>query len=162
MHCAVFICCNTVVTRCHSLPFIVTHYHSLYDSLSLFVTCCTARYHSLSLDVPLAVIRCLFINDHNLSMKNVIKFIKSIKSLNVKLLNVKVSECPFKQNKNMLQNMTVLLYTYLYNIYINVLRPTFFNMYKLPFLRSPNIGKIRVKVGPKTNYFSYILSLTEL
>ena len=24
------------------------------------------------------------------------------------------------------------------------------------FLRSPNIDKIRVKVGPKTNYFSYI------
>ena len=39
-----------------------------------------------------------------------------------------------------------------------MLRPTFFNIYNLPFLRSPNIGKIRVKVGPKTNYFSYILS----
>ena len=55
------------------------------------------------------------------------------------------------------KNMTVLLYTYFY-IFLNVLRPTFFNIYNLPFLRSPNIGKIRVKVGPKTNYFSYILS----
>ena len=54
--------------------------------------------------------------------------------------------------------MTVLLYTYFYNISLNVLRPTFFNIYNLPFLRSPNIGKIRVKVGPKTNYFSYFMS----
>ena len=55
------------------------------------------------------------------------------------------------------KNMTVLLYTYFY-IFLNVLRPTFFNIYNLPFLRSPNIGKIRAKVGSKTNYFSYILS----
>ena len=47
----------------------------------------------------------------------------------------------------------MLLYTSL-----NVPRPTFFNIYNLPFLRSPNIGKIRVKVGPKTNYFSYFMS----
>ena len=71
---------------------------------------------------------------------------------------MKVSECPLKQNKNMLKNMTVLLNTYFYNISLNVLRPTFFNIYNLPFLRSPNTGKIRVKVGPKTNYVSYILS----
>ena len=69
-----------------------------------------------------------------------------------------VSEYPFKQNKNMLKNMIVLLYTNFYNISLNVLRPTFFNIYNLPFLCSPNIGKIRVKVGPKTDYFSYILS----
>ena len=71
---------------------------------------------------------------------------------------VKVSEYPFKQNKKMLKNMTVLLNTYFYNITLNILRPTFFNIYNLPFLRSPNIGKTRVKVGPETNYFSYILS----
>ena len=71
---------------------------------------------------------------------------------------LKASEYPFKQNKNVLKNMTVLLYTYFYNISLNVLRPTFFNIYNLPFLRSPNIGKIRVKVGPKTNYFSYFMS----
>ena len=70
----------------------------------------------------------------------------------------KVSEYPFKQNKNMLKNITVLLYTYFYNISLNVLRPTFFSICNLPFLHSPNIGKIRVKVGPKTNYFSHILS----
>ena len=51
--------------------------------------------------------------------------------------------------------MTVLLYTYFYNISLNALRPTFFNIYNL---HSPNIGKIRVKVGPKTNYFSYFMS----
>ena len=70
----------------------------------------------------------------------------------------KVSEYPFKPNKNVLKNMAVLLYTYFYNISLNALRPTFFNIYNLPFLRSPNIGKIRVKVGPKTNYFSYFMS----
>ena len=58
----------------------------------------------------------------------------------------------------MLKNMAVLLCTYFYDISLNVLRPTFFNIYNLPFLRSPNIGKITVKVGPKTNHFSYILS----
>ena len=68
------------------------------------------------------------------------------------------SEYPLKQDKDMLKNMIVLLYTYFYNISFSVLRPTFFNIYNLPFWRSPNIGKIRVKVRPKTNYFSYILS----
>ena len=71
---------------------------------------------------------------------------------------VKVSEYPFKQNRSMLKNMTVLLYMYFFNISLNVLRPTFFNTCNLPFLSSPNIGKIRVKVGPKTNYFSYFMS----
>ena len=65
---------------------------------------------------------------------------------------------PFKQNKKMLKTRTVLSYTYFYNISLNVLRSNFFNIYNLSFLRSPNIGKIRVKVGPKTNYYSYILS----
>ena len=50
-----------VVTRCHSLslvvPLVVIRCHSLYHSLSLVVIRC----HSLSLDVPLV---CLFINDH--------------------------------------------------------------------------------------------------
>ena len=54
--------------------------------------------------------------------------------------------------------MTVLLYTNFYNISLNVLRPTFFNIYNLSFLRSPNIGKIKVNVGQKNNYFFYILS----
>ena len=58
----------------------------------------------------------------------------------------------------MLKNIKVLLYTNFYNISLNVLRQTFFNICNLSFLRSPNIGKIRVKVGPKTDYFSYILS----
>ena len=66
---------------------------------------------------------------------------------------VKVSENPFKQNKNMLKNKTVLLYTYIYNIFSNVLRPTSVNVYNLPFLGSPIIGKTEVKGGPKTSYF---------
>ena len=70
----------------------------------------------------------------------------------------KVSEYPFKQNRSMLKKMSVLLYTYFLNISLNVLRPIFFNICNLPFLSSPNIGKIRVKVGPKTNYFSYFMS----
>ena len=71
---------------------------------------------------------------------------------------LKVSEYPFNQNKIMIKNMKVLLYTYFHNIFLNVLRPTFFNIYNLPFLRSPNIGETRVTVGRKTNYFFYILS----
>ena len=54
--------------------------------------------------------------------------------------------------------MTVLLYTKCFNISLIVLRPTFFNIDNLPFLGSPNIGKITVKVGPKTNCFSYFMS----
>ena len=53
---------------------------------------------------------------------------------------VEVSEYLFKQNKNVFKNMAVLLYTYFYNIYLNVLRPTFFKIYNLPFLRYLNIG----------------------
>ena len=73
-------------------------------------------------------------------------------------LSFKVLEYPFKQNRSMLKNMAVLLYTYFFNISLNILRPIFFNIHNLPFLRSPNIGKIKVKVGPKTNYFSYFMS----
>ena len=32
------------------------------------------------------------------------------------------------------------------------------NICNLPFLHTPNIGKIRVKVGTKTNYLSYFMS----
>ena len=53
---------------------------------------------------------------------------------------------------------TMLLYANFCDIPLNVLRPTFFNIYNLPFLRTLNIGKIRVKVGPKTDYSSYIPS----
>ena len=87
-----------------------------------------------------------------------LKFLQHKNYMCQRLICFKVSEYPFKQNKNMLKNMTVLLYTYFHNISLNVLRPTFFNIYGLSFLRSLNIGKIKVKVGPKTNYFFYILS----
>ena len=55
----------------------------------------------------------------------------------------------------MLKNMKVLLYTYFYNFSLNLLRPSFFDIYNLPFSRSPNIWKIRFNVGP---YFSYFIS----
>ena len=58
----------------------------------------------------------------------------------------------------MLKSRALLLCANYYNISLNVQRPTFFNIYNLPFLRSPNIGKIKVKAGPKTDYFSYIPS----
>ena len=71
---------------------------------------------------------------------------------------LKVSEYPFKQNKNTLKNIKVLLYTHFYNISLNLQRSNFFNICNLPFAQFPNIKKIRVKVGPKTNYFSYIMT----
>ena len=71
---------------------------------------------------------------------------------------LKVSKYPFKENKNTLKIMQVLLYTHFYNISLNVLRPNFLNICNLPISHFPNIRKIRVKVGPKTNYFSYFMS----
>ena len=71
---------------------------------------------------------------------------------------MKVSEYSFKQKRSMLKSIKVLLYRYFFNVSLNVLRPTFFNIRNLPFLRCPNIGKIRVKAGSKTNYFSYFMS----
>ena len=71
---------------------------------------------------------------------------------------LKVSENPFNQNKNTFKNIKVLLYTHFYNISLNVIRPTFFNICNLPFSHFPNISKIRVKIAPKTKYYSYFLS----
>ena len=69
-----------------------------------------------------------------------------------------VSEYPFKQYKDMFKNMKVLLYTHFYNISLNVIRPNFSSMYHLPFSCFPNNGKVRVKFGTTTNYFSYFMS----
>ena len=47
-------------------------------------------------------------------------------------LKVKVSQYPFKQNKNILKSKIRLpLYTYFYNISFKVLRPTFASIYNL-------------------------------
>ena len=70
----------------------------------------------------------------------------------------KVPEYPFKENENTLKNIQVLLYTHFCNISLNVLRPNFLNICNLPISHFPNIRKIRVKVGPKANYFSYFMS----
>ena len=40
--------------------------------------------------------------------------------------------------------------------FLKYTKPNFFNIYHLPFLRAPNIGKISIKVRPKTDYSSYI------
>ena len=55
---------------------------------------------------------------------------------------LKVSEYPFKQNKNALKNIKVLLYTHFYNNSLNVLRPTFFNICNLSLSHFPNIRKM--------------------
>ena len=68
------------------------------------------------------------------------------------------SEYPFKENKHTLKNIQVLLYTQFYNFCLNVLRPNFLIIRNLPISHFSNIRKIRVKVGPKTNYFSYFMS----
>ena len=60
---------------------------------------------------------------------------------------LKVSEYSLKQNENMSIYIKVLLLTYFYYKILNVLRLTFFNLYDLPFLRFPNIGKMKVQVG---------------
>ena len=68
------------------------------------------------------------------------------------------SQSNLSRKKNTLKDIQVLLYTHFYNISLNVLRPNFFNIFNLPISNFPNIKKIRVKVGPKTNYFSYFMS----
>ena len=48
-----------------------------------------------------------------------------------------------------LKNMAVLLYTYFYNISLNVLRLTFFNIYNLPFYALQISVKLGSKLGQK-------------
>ena len=64
----------------------------------------------------------------------------------------KVPEYLFKQNKNVFKIMKVLLYTY----FCISLSP--FNICSLPFSPSPNIGKIMLKIGPKTSYLFFFMS----
>ena len=66
-----------------------------------------------------------------------------------------VSESPFKQNRSMWKNMTVLLYTCFYNMYLNVLKPFSFNKYITYLFYTLQIS---VKVGSKPNYFFYFMS----
>ena len=70
---------------------------------------------------------------------------------------IKVSQYPFKQNKNTLKNIKVPLYTH-FHISLNVVRPTFFNICNLSFSHFPNISKITDKVRPQTDYFFYFMS----
>ena len=79
----------------------------------------------------------------------------SIRCNSANSLQVKVSLYPFKQPKKMLKNMKMLLYTYFYNISLNLLRLTLFNIYKLPFSGTASIAKIRVWA---ISYFSWFMS----
>ena len=72
--------------------------------------------------------------------------------------HLKVSEYPFKENKNTLKIIQVLLYTHFYNISLNELKPNFLNICNLSIPHFPNIRKVRVNVGPKTYYFPYFMS----
>ena len=92
-----------------------------------------------------------------LFVKELLLYLKYFSFKGANFSRVKVSEYPFKEKRNTVKNI-VLLYTHFYNIYLNVLRPNFFNIFNLPISNFPNIKKIRVKVGPKTNYFSYFMS----
>ena len=60
------------------------------------------------------------------------KFVKTPKKSTIfdhmLLDGLKVSEYPFKENKNTLKIIQVLFYTYFYSISLNVLRPNFFNI----------------------------------
>ena len=64
------------------------------------------------------------------------RYLLPISTLVLFFLWSQVSAYPFKQNRSTLKNTIVLLYTYFFNVSLNVLRPTFFNRHKLPFLRS--------------------------
>ena len=67
-----------MVTRCHSLSFVVTRCTTRCHSLSFVVTRCTTRCHSLSLVVPLVVTRCTtrlsFYKRSNLTSINIFLF----------------------------------------------------------------------------------------
>ena len=64
----------------------------------------------------------------------------------LEISSFKVSEYRFKENKNTLKNIKVLLYTHFYNIFLNVLRPTPFSVYVIyPF----HTFQISEKLGSK-------------
>ena len=63
---------------------------------------------------------------------------------------LKVSEDPFKENKNTLKIIQVLLYTHFYNISLNVLRP---NYVIYPFHTFQISGKLASKLGQKLTTF---------
>ena len=90
----------------------------------------------------------------------ILKCVRHMTNKNLSLLeDLLRSQSTPSRKKKCVKNMKGPLYTYFYNISLKVLRPTFFNVYDLHFLSSPNIGKIRVKVRPKTNYFFLLYEL---
>ena len=72
--------------------------------------------------------------------------------------SLKVSEYPFKQNKNISLHIIGLLRIYFYSNSLIVLRLTFLNICAESFSCSPNIEKMMVKVGQKSTYFFYFMS----
>ena len=73
-------------------------------------------------------------------------------------LNYKVSEYPFKQNETVMRCFRALLLPYFQYFQYFCIFSNNFNKYFVPFSCSPNIGKMRVKIGQKTNQFFYFTS----
>ena len=70
----------------------------------------------------------------------------------------RVSQYPFKLNENMSIYIKMLLLTYFYHNSLNVLRPTFLNIYDASFSCSPSIGKMRIKARQNSNHNFYFIS----
>ena len=72
----------------------------------------------------------------------------------LEISSFKVSEYRFKENKNTLKNIKVLLYTHFYNIFLNVLRPTPFSVYVIyPFHTFQISEKLGSKLGQRLTTF---------
>ena len=65
----------------------------------------------------------------------------------------KVSEFPFKENKNTLKNIQGLLYAHFYNISLNVLRPNFLNICNSSVSHFQISGKLGSKLAQKLSTF---------
>ena len=64
----------------------------------------------------------------------------------------------FKKNESIVMHICLE-----YILILTCTKTNFFNIYNLPFLRSPNKGKIRVKVGPYTIFANLLAPVpTEL
>ena len=67
-------------------------------------------------------------------LQNFLKYFPNIMDMYLK------SQSTFWSKIKIVKSMKVLLYTYFYNISLNVLKPTFFNIYNLPFAVFSNIA----------------------
>ena len=86
----------------------------------------------------------------------------ALKSQNLHLNGIIVSKKYKELAENLQRSYVSSHWTAMKNLKKSLLdvavRPNFLNICNLPISHFPNIRKIRVKVGPKTNYFSYFMS----